>query len=68
MAFSNSFIICSVFGGVMGDNIKLPVPPFDPEFNEKDPFFAGYNQRVFMNWIGANNHVGIDQFISMSMA
>lgn len=57
MAFFNSFILSTVFGGVGGANIKIPgKDPFDPD----DPFFIAYNMRISKNWLGVINFAATD--------
>ena len=43
MALTNSFFMCTVFGGVVKDDLKVPLLPFDPDYNEKDPYFTAHN-------------------------
>ena len=68
MAFVNSFMIASVFGGVGSQTLKAPVPRWSKEYDRNDPGFTAHNQRVAANWIGAINFMATDAFIGMSMA
>ena len=60
MAMTNSFFMCTVFGGVVKDDLKVPLMPWDPDFDEKDPYKSAYNQRTAMNWLGAINYAAVD--------
>ena len=67
LALFNSFILSSIFGGVGEENMQLPVPPTDPDFDPNDPFFVAKNTRTSKNWMGSINFVATDVFITMSM-
>lgn len=57
MAFINSFMLSSVFGGVAGHKIKIPgIDPFD----SNDPLFVAVNTRYGKNWMGVINFAATD--------
>ena len=43
MAFFNSAMIGSIFGGVGSQVLKAPVLPWDENYDASDPMFTAYN-------------------------
>ena len=68
MAFGNSFILSTVFGGVGKEELKIPKVWPLKGYDKNDPLFVSHNSRIVRNWLGTVSFIATDQFVSMSMA